>query len=92
MKFTPEVLAALATLRANVENDFERHRIDVLERDLTAPPVVEQVDENHQRVNGITFYRNKSGHYRWGSPNRRNCPIFEACYAIKCLCFTSPVL
>lgn len=37
MKFTPEVTAALATLRANAENDFERHRIDVLERDLTTP-------------------------------------------------------
>lgn len=51
MKFTPEVQAALAVLRANAENDFEHHRLDVLERDLTAPPVVEVIDDKHQSLN-----------------------------------------
>lgn len=35
MKFTAEVVAALETLRQAAENDFERHRLDVLEKDLT---------------------------------------------------------
>ena len=64
MKFTPEVIAALAILRKNAENDFERHRLDVLERDLTAPPQVEVIDDNHQRFNGVTYLKNnKSGHF-----------------------------
>ena len=63
MKFTPEVVAALKVLRDNAESDFERHRIDVLERDLTAPPTVEVVDENHQRFNSITYRKQSNGRY-----------------------------
>ena len=66
MKFTPEVVAALAVLRANAENDFERHRINVLERDLTAPPKVEVIDDTHQRFNGVVYCLSsakKSDHY-----------------------------
>lgn len=63
MKFTPEVIAALNVLRHAAENDFERHRINVLERDLTDPPVVEQIDDKHQRFNGITYRKIKDGHY-----------------------------
>lgn len=63
MKFTPEVIAALAVLREHTENDFERHRLDVLERDLTAPPVVEVIDDKHQKFNGVTYRQDKSGHY-----------------------------
>ena len=63
MKFTPEVIAALTVLREHAENDFERHRLDVLERDLSAPPVVEIVDDTHQRFNGITYRQSTSGHY-----------------------------
>jgi len=55
MKFTPEVVAALKVLRDNAETDFERHRIDVLERDLTAPPAPEVIDDKHQRFNGVTY-------------------------------------
>lgn len=62
MKFTPEVIAALQVLRDNVENDFERHRIDVLERDLTSPPTVEVIDERTQIFDGEKFYVCKSGH------------------------------
>lgn len=63
MKFTPEVIAALQILRDHAENDFERHRLDVLECDLTAPPVVEIIDDTHQRFNGIICRKIKSGHY-----------------------------
>lgn len=63
MKFTPEVVAALATLRANAENDFELHRIDVLERDLTSPPTVEVLDDTHQRFNGVVYLKDNGGHY-----------------------------
>ena len=63
MKFTPEVVVALAVLRANAENDFERHRINVLERDLTAPPQVEVIDDTYQKFNDVVFHKNKQGHY-----------------------------
>lgn len=72
MKFTPEVITALATLRAAAENDFECHRIDVLERDLTAPPNVEIIDDIHQRFNGVTYCeRKKDNHYTTGMPLHR---------------------
>lgn len=60
MKFTPEVQAALQTLKDNAESDFERHRIAVLEKDLTEPPKVEIVDEKHQRFNGLNFGKGAS--------------------------------
>lgn len=64
MKFTPEVQAALETLYQNAENDFERHRLDVLIRDFTAPPTVEVIDDIHQRFNGIIYRKDKDGgHY-----------------------------
>ena len=63
MKFTPEVVAALAVLRENAENDFERHRLDVLERDLTAPPQVEVIDEIHQKFDGVIYTTRDSNHY-----------------------------
>ena len=64
MKFTPEVVAALKVLRDNAESDFERHRIDVLERDFTSPPTVEVVDENRQRFGGKIYYRHKTNRFR----------------------------
>ena len=64
MKQPERVAELLAELRALSENDFERHRIDVLERDLTAPPAVEIIDDKHQRFNGVTYLKNnKSGHF-----------------------------
>lgn len=71
MKFTPEVIAALQILREHAENDFERHRINVLERDLTAPPQVEIVDDTHQRFDGVTYHKDKGGHYRTTVPIHR---------------------
>lgn len=64
MKMTDEVIAALKTLRDAADSDFERHRIDVLERDLTNPPAAEQIDDKHQRFNGLTFLKQKNGHYQ----------------------------
>lgn len=63
MKQPERVAELLAELRALAETDFERHRIDVLERDLTAPPVVEIVDDTHQRFNGCTYNEDKVGHF-----------------------------
>lgn len=63
MKFTSEVVAALAVLRNAAENDFERHRLDLLERDLIAPPTVEVIDDTHQKFNGVTYGTDNSGHY-----------------------------
>ena len=72
MKFTPEVVAALAVLRANAENDFERHRINVLERDLTAPPVVEVIDDTHQRFNGVVYHKSNGGHFLYSNMIHRD--------------------
>ena len=64
MKFTPEIVAALQTLKDAADNEFELHRINVLERDLTTPPVVEVIDDTHQKFNGITFTQRKNDtHY-----------------------------
>ena len=60
MKFTPEVVAALQTLKNAAETDFELHRVNVLERDLTAPPVVEIIDDAHQKFDGIVYRIKKS--------------------------------
>ena len=66
MKFTPEVIDALALLRANAENDFERHRIDVLEHDLCEPPKVEVIDDTYQSFNGEVYHKNSSGYFVLG--------------------------
>ena len=55
MKKPDRVAELLAELRDLTENDFERHRINVLERDLTSPPTVEIIDDTHQRFNGVTY-------------------------------------
>ena len=60
---TTEVLTALEVLRDAAENNFERHRIEVVINDLTTPPKVEVIDERRQRFNGIIFYKKKNGHY-----------------------------
>ena len=56
---TDEVKAALATLKAAAENEFESRRIELLERDLTNPPRVEQVDEKSQRFNDMVYLQRK---------------------------------
>lgn len=72
MKMTPEIVAALAVLRNAAENDFERHRLDVLERDLTAPPQVEIIDSAHQKFNGVTYRKNSTGHFVYYSSIHRD--------------------
>lgn len=63
MQMTDEVKCALQFLRDNATNDFELHRIDVLERDLTEPPKVEVIDDTHQRFLGLNFCKRKTGYY-----------------------------
>ena len=63
MQMNEQVLTALEVLRNFAENDFERHRIDVLEKDLTNPPKVEIIDETHQKFNGVVYKTNTKGHY-----------------------------
>lgn len=43
MKQPERVAKLLNELRTLAENDFERHRLDVLERDLTKPSQVKKV-------------------------------------------------
>lgn len=75
MNFTPEVIAALETLRKNAVNDFELHRIGVLEKDLTAPPVVEVIDGTHQKFNGNIYLKSKNSHYL------KQCSLHREVYA-----------
>ena len=63
MKFDEKVLTALEVLTDAAENDFELFRICTLVRDLISPPVVEQVDEKHQRFNGVKYCMTKHGYY-----------------------------
>jgi hypothetical protein len=66
MQMNEKVLTALEVLKDCAENDFERHRIDVLIKDLTDPPKVEIIDDEHQKFNGETYYLNTYGHYSKG--------------------------
>lgn len=63
MQMNEQVLTALEVLRNFAENDFERHRIDVLEKDLTAPPKVEVIDDTHQKFDGVIYSKKKTCHY-----------------------------
>ena len=63
MKFTPEVIAALETLKSAAENDFERHRINILEKDLTSPPTPEVIDGNHQKFDGVVYSLSPKAHF-----------------------------
>ena len=42
MQFNEQVLTALEVLRNFAENEFEKHRIEVLIQDLTDPPKVDK--------------------------------------------------
>ena len=63
MKNPDRVAELLAELRDLAENDFERHRLDVLQRDLTAPPQVEIIDDIHQRFDGVIYREDKRNHH-----------------------------
>ena len=71
MKNPERVAELLAELRGLAENDFERHRIGVLERDLTAPPQVEIIDDKHQRFNGGIYHKTATRHYLYASSMHR---------------------
>ena len=63
LKDTEEVKKALEVLKENAETDFEKLSVSRLETALFNPPRVEVVDENHQKFNGIIYYRVQDGHY-----------------------------
>lgn len=64
MKNENRVKEILDELKSLAESDFELHRISVLEKDLTEPPKVEQIDETHQKFNGLIYRIDKTNHYR----------------------------
>jgi len=73
----PELVKKLiAELKTCTTNDFELHRVEVLEKDLLEGlPVVEVIDDTHQRFNGVTFCKNEHGHYH------KNCNLHRTVYA-----------
>ena len=64
MKNENRVKEILDELKSLAETDFELHRISVLKKDLTDPPKVEQIDETHQKFNGLIYRIDKTNHYR----------------------------
>lgn len=64
MKNPERVAVLIAELRTLAENDFERHRIDVLERDLHEPPTVEIVDDKTQKFGNVSYRVTQDKHYR----------------------------
>lgn len=74
MKNPERVAKLIAELKSLTENQFEQHRIDVLERDLESPPVVEVIDDTHQKFDGVTYVLVTDGHYR------HLCSVHRAVY------------
>ena len=66
MKNPERVAELLAELRALAETDFERHRLDVLEKDLREPPTPEIIDETHQRFCDTIYKKDSHGHFSIG--------------------------
>ena len=63
MKNPERVAALIAELKSLAENDFEQHRIEVLERDLQSPPVVEVIDDTHQKFDGVVYRKKSDKHF-----------------------------
>jgi|GEM_PF-758225 len=63
MKNPETVKILIALLKSQTTNDFEMHRVEVLEKDFFNPPKVEVVDGTHQKFDGVTFTRNSEGHF-----------------------------
>lgn len=62
------VKSLIEQLKTNAENEFELHRIKVLERDLLEGlPEVKVIDETHQEFNGVIYKMACDGHFNSGS-------------------------
>ena len=55
MKNLDDFYFAIELLKSAAENDFELHRIEVLENDLLNPPKPVQIDEAHQFFDGDVY-------------------------------------
>lgn len=64
MKNLELVKAFIEQLKSLAENEFEIHRIEVLERDLIEGlPQVEIIDDKHQKFDGLLFKLDRGGHF-----------------------------
>ncbi len=72
LKDKEKVASLIAELKSLAENEFELHRINLLEKDLTDPPTVEIVDDKHQRFNSNIYFKDSNGHYRRYIPLHRD--------------------
>lgn len=63
MKNPERVAQLLAELRELTETPIELAVVNRCEKDLTAPPTAEIIDDEHQRFNGIIYKKNGSGHF-----------------------------
>ena len=70
----------LAELKSLTSNEFELHRVEVLEKDLLEGlPVVEVIDDTHQKFNGVTYCQSKQDNHFRG-----NYSIHRAVYEYYC--------
>lgn len=61
---TDHIKKLIAELKTCTANKYELHRVEVLERDLLEGlPVVEILDDTHQKFDGVKFHRTTDGHY-----------------------------
>lgn len=63
MKNSQRVSELLAELRELAEYDFEQRHLDALEQDLNPPPVVEIIDETHQKFLGRIYHKKAEKYY-----------------------------
>lgn len=63
MILTDEIQNALDTLSNAAQNDFELLAIERLYQALFNPPAIEIIDDRHQKFNGVTYTKQKGGHF-----------------------------
>lgn len=63
MKNPERAAAILAELRELTEYDFEQRHLDAIECDLNPPPVVEVIDETHQKFLGRVYHKKGEKYY-----------------------------
>lgn len=64
MKNKDKVAELIAALKAEAENEFELHRISVLEKDLLEGlPKADIIDDTHQKFNGKIYRKSHYGHF-----------------------------
>lgn len=79
MKNKEIVKILIDKLKKQATTDFELHRVEVLERDFFNPPKPEQIDDFHQKFDGVIYHTNSNSEHL-----RAYTPIHRAVYRYYC--------